>query len=383
MFCQNCGAENKDNAVFCENCGERLEKEEMIDDTFPEENLPAEVVKEAVEEGVGNKKKRPVKKILIAAGALLICAALAVGGLTAYKAFTKETYCILGNLTLDKEAYGYSAQEGNCFEGLDEKIANESSENSDYAADSWLKEHIVNDAKAPEGMSPTDWEILKGMIDYSCSDLVNDEMMVATSNKEICKDGNEIEIICVLDDNHGGSEIEKLEKKYNCIISLAKDVEEKDSISAPLELNGWPQNYKTADDILKEKRDVLERIEFKSKNEVKDQMYYANDYKIKDKKMYYATEEKDPEGSNAYIVCTYKVTYENWYDDGTEYYAVYTGPFTEGFEESDLEEDESSFMGDSVMTFICDEDSEKSLLNTLKTGTFSDTSKYTLEKIDL
>lgn len=81
MFCQNCGTQNDDAAVFCCSCGARLEKDaQQSKSTAPvqpetptQQAAPVQPVKKAPK-----KKMKPAVKVTIIVCAVVVCAAVAL-----------------------------------------------------------------------------------------------------------------------------------------------------------------------------------------------------------------------------------------------------------------------------------------------------------------
>lgn len=83
MFCENCGAPNKDNAVFCQSCGTAMTPEdETTVMMHPEFTPPADIppVKKAKPPKAPKAKKTSKKTLWIALTAILLALACAVGG---------------------------------------------------------------------------------------------------------------------------------------------------------------------------------------------------------------------------------------------------------------------------------------------------------------
>ena len=312
------------------------------------------------------------RKVFITAFAILMCIAIAAGGLAVHKNMTQKTYYLVGNLSLDESAYGYSSSEGNYFEDLDNYIIND-------MEDDWLLDHIQNDQQRPKEISKSDWRKLMDEIVYSSDDIFAED---GTSvDQSICKNGEKVTIECSIGGAYETSPISKLEKKYNCKILFSPDSDNETYCTKTITLDGWPKAYETATDVLKEKRDVLERIEFKGKQTLKSNYSYMENLKVSPLKLYYATAEKDPSENDAYVVCTYKVQYDDLGDTETVYEAVYAGPFTDAFNKSNLEDEDEIYSDFHKATYSGETENE--LLTTLKEGEFSNTVEYDLETIDM
>ena len=360
MFCQNCGRENKIESVFCEACGERLETDEK-----PEKEY----------EPSDGKRSRVPNKAYIAVGIIALCIVVIVGGFTAHKIMSKETYYLIGNLSLDKSAYAYSAAGGNYFNGLDD--------DSSYGdLDSWLTEHIVNDSKPPEGMNKDDWDSLKTEIVYSSDDFfAEDDTSV---DRSICKNGDKINIKCSFRDPGENSVVSNIEKKYNCKIALSRDSENEGNCTESIAMNGWPKNYETVEELAKEKRNVLEKLKRVVKDGLEADYSKKENLELTSPKLYYLTAEKNPLKEEAIVVCAYKVRYTELGKTHTEYAAYTAGHFTEAFNESDLETEVYGIYGIiwAIQKYEEPWESEKTMLQDLDDSCPNDI-PYKCEKINL